>query len=669
MRPCLSFALACFVVCASGCAGGGPAPVAAREATPAARAPAGAASGAGRGAAPDGVGAADADRVAEFGRRARAMLDAFGNENATFVEGGRVAFLSDRDGVSQLYVAPAGDARAPAERLLATGQRVLGASSTPDGKGLLFLSDQDADEQGSIFRLDLATRRAVELTPGERLSRDFPFVPARGGGRLFFSARSGDSPATSIYEASTREAVKPRLVYRDEGFGSLSDVSPDGRLGLFTRSMPRPDNSLFAVDLKTGAARKLYPRPGAQPAQITNALFSGDGARAFVATDEGAERAALLALDVATGAELARYVEARPATASIEGLCASPRGDLVALTLNAGNRSEVRLLDARRLVERARVDVPLGEGYAGEFSKDGARLTLSWSTPDTPKDVYVVDAASGRVSRLRDEPRPGFERAPALRSSIAEVRAFDGLSLPVNVFLPEGGAVGRRPVIVRYHGGPAGSAAMRWSPAVRFFASLGYAWVEPNVRGSAGFGRAFEAADDGPRRLDAFRDVEVSARWVAQQPWADASKLVAYGESYGGYTVLASLTRHPDLWRAGVDLSGIANLETLLATTTGAVLSNYRVELGDPRRDRDFLRSISPLNDIDKARAPLFVYAGANDPRVPRAEADQVVAALRGRAVPVEYMLKEDEGHSIERRDNLVEYYARVANFLERHLR
>jgi dipeptidyl aminopeptidase/acylaminoacyl peptidase len=234
------------------------------------------------------------------------------------------------------------------------------------------------------------------------------------------------------------------------------------------------------------------------------------------------------------------------------------------------------------------------------------------------------------------------------------------------VYLPKTRA-GRLPVIVSYHGGPTANSKIGWFSYAAFFLSQGYAWVEPNVRGSSGFGRAFEAADDGPRRLEAFKDIETTGRWAASQPWADPERVIIFGGSYGGYTVLIGLTRMPELWRAGVDLFGVANMKSFMATTTGFIREIFRVEFGDPDKDAAFLDAISPINDVEKIVGPLFVYAGANDPFVPRGESDQIVRALRQRGIPVEYMVAENEGHSLERRENLIAFTARMARFLEAH--
>ncbi len=611
--------------------------------------------------------AADAPELERLARQAGALAAVYSNNAPVFVPGSsRIAFISDRDGLPQLYLADLKRPAEPAERLVTTPDRIVGTVALADGKSLLFVSDTDADENYAIFRLELATRQITPLTPGPKLSRDFPLIPLRAPDRMFFGARALDATATTVYEASPLAPKEARAVYRDAGSGYLTDVTQDGKTLLFEQFPTRSDNHLLVVDVTTGASRPLYPLTGR--ATITEALFSPDGSRVYVATDGGAEQALVLVLETKTGKELARYVEKAPATATIQDLLLSEAGDRLALSLHCGNRTDVRLLDPKTLQPIAAVALPLGEGEPSEFSPDGRTLLLSWSTPNSPRELFAVDVRSGKAGPVRAEARAGMEQLPRVDVTMTEVTSFDGMKIPVNVFLPAN-AKGKLPVIVRYHGGPAGSAEIRWSPTARFFVSQGYAWVEPNVRGSGGFGRAFEEADNGPKRLDAFKDVERAAQWVAEQPWADKQRMVVYGESYGGYTVLVSLTRHPSLWRAGVDMSGLANLKTFMATTSGFVRQNFTLELGDPERDGAFLESISPLKDVAKIRAPLFVYAGANDPRVPRSEADQIVAALRDRKVPVEYMMKADEGHGLSRKESQVEFYSRVALFLDRALR
>ncbi len=613
-------------------------------------------------------------REAELARRAAAIVDAFTDSNAAFTRDGRnVVFSSNRDGLPQLYLAPTDRPAAPPKRIVKTSERILQAFPLADGKSLLFRSDHGADENWSLYRCGLDGSGLTDLTPGVTRQRDVPFVPDGMPTTAFYSARQSTEKGSALYALDVFGSNSERKLFADALPGFLLDVRPDGRRALWLRYPTQSDNAVLVVDLARGSGSTgstgstIYPPAGGPKVSVWNAVYSRDGKRIFVATDGGGEQALLLALDAATGRELGRYAESKPATAQIESLALSRKGDRIGMSLGAGNHTVVRILDAGTLAPVADVAMPLGTGSVGEFSEDGTALAATWSTPNSPNEIYAIDPKTGKSAALRQEPRPTLAGFPNVDASIAAVPAFDGLVLPTNVYLPEGGGA-RRPVLVAYHGGPSGSSAIRWSPTVRFFTSLGWAVVEPNVRGSGGFGRAFEMADNGGQRPDALRDVETTARWAGAQPWADPERMVVWGGSYGGYTVLLALERWPGIWRAGVDLLGIANLATFLRSTNGVIREIYKVEFGELGKDDAFLKTISPIEQVDRIVDPLFVYAGANDPRVPRTESDQIVAALRARGVPVEYMVADNEGHSLARRENTVALLSRSARFLETQL-
>jgi dipeptidyl aminopeptidase/acylaminoacyl peptidase len=614
---------------------------------------------------PDAPAGADAARVAELAAKAEPLVDAFLNSEALLTRDGRqVVLVSNRDGLPQLYLADAARPDSPAKRLLESKERVTLDETTPDGKAVLFRSDRGADEKWSVYRVGLDGSAPVELTTGERMQRDRVHVPDLAPDTMYFSSRRISDVGSTLLAASATTPGPAREVYRDAKPGFLTAVSRDGKRGLFNRYPSRSENHLLRVDLASGKTTELYPGTG--KVTIAGARFSHDGRTVYVATDGGGEQAWLLALDADSGKEKARYVERDPSIATISGIDVAKKGGAIALTIDAGNRSEIRILDAATLQPRAKVAMPLGQGGGTAFSEDGTKVVAVWSTPSSPTDAWSIDAATAKADPLRKEHRPSLRAVPAMDVSITEVKAHDGLSLPINVFLPKA-RPGKLPVIVSYHGGPAGSSRIRWSALTAFFVAQGYAWVEPNVRGSSGFGRAFEEADNGPRRLEAFKDIELTGRWAASQPWADPKRVVVFGGSYGGYTVLIGLTRMPDLWSAGVDLFGVANMKTFMATTTGLIREIFLVEFGDPEKDAAFFETISPLRDAQRIAAPLFVYAGANDPRVPRTESDLIVHALRQRKVPVEYMVADNEGHSLARKENVVEFLARSARFLEQH--
>jgi dipeptidyl aminopeptidase/acylaminoacyl peptidase len=635
---------------------------------------------------PDVPSEADAARDAELARTVAGVIDIVVNTDPVFTRDGKhVVFLSNRDGLPQLYLGEIARPAAPPLRLVRSTERQLSPVLTPDGKALVFRSDHGADENWSYFRVNLDGSGLVELTPGTTIHRDSPRVADGKPDTIFYSARTVSDTGVGVYLTSATTPGAETQIYRDSKPGALVDISRDGRWALFWRYPSHSENYLLAVDLESGAARQVYPsvaassehgsEHGSDPVNtrstvtIFGARFSADGKRALIATDGGAEQALVLSIDIATGRETARYVETRPATAEIGQIYAALSGNTVVAMIDAGDHCELRVLDATTLAPKRAVTLPLGSGTGGGFSQDGQRFALTWSTPNVPHDVYAVDLATGKVAALRSEARPQLDGLPRIEASIAQVEAFDHLRIPINVFLPAGRHGQQLPVIVDYHGGPNSSAWVQWQPSTRLFVGLGYALVQPNVRGSTGFGRAYEAADNGPRRLDAFKDVETTARWAASQPWADPRRMVVSGGSYGGYTVLIALTRMPEFWRAGIEEIGVSNLRTMLARTNGTMRELFRIEFGDLETDAAFLDSISPLRDADKIVAPLFVYAGAHDTRALRSESDLIVKALRARKVPVEYMVADNEGHSMDRRENQLACHARMIRFLETHVK
>lgn len=222
--------------------------------------------------------------------------------------------------------------------------------------------------------------------------------------------------------------------------------------------------------------------------------------------------------------------------------------------------------------------------------------------------------------------------------------------------------------MVLVHGGPEGQTTAYFHFLIQFLVNNGYAVLAPNVRGSTGYGKAYSHLDDVEKRMDSVADLAQAAQWLRQQPEIDGERLVVYGGSYGGFMVLSALTTYPDLWAAGVCLVGISNFVTFLENTSGYRRAHREAEYGSLERDREFLERIAPINHIDKLTAPLMVIHGANDPRVPLSEAEQMVAALRARGVPVEFLVFDDEGHGLVKLKNKLVAYPAVIAFLEKYV-
>ena len=222
-------------------------------------------------------------------------------------------------------------------------------------------------------------------------------------------------------------------------------------------------------------------------------------------------------------------------------------------------------------------------------------------------------------------------------------------------------------MIVDIHGGPESQRRPSFSGLHQYFLSRGYALFEPNVRGSTGYGRAYTHLDDVENRMDSVRDIDCAVDWLTDHEAVDPDRIVAKGGSYGGFMVLAAITEYPDLWAAAVDFVGIADFQTFLENT-GEWRREHRAAEYGSLDDPELLERISPIHKVDRINCPLFIQHGANDPRVPVGEAEQIAEAVEARGVPVETCIFEDEGHHTTDRDNLIEEFERIAAFLEEHV-
>jgi dipeptidyl aminopeptidase/acylaminoacyl peptidase len=217
------------------------------------------------------------------------------------------------------------------------------------------------------------------------------------------------------------------------------------------------------------------------------------------------------------------------------------------------------------------------------------------------------------------------------------------------------------------HGGPESQARRNFNPLVQALAAAGHTVLVPNVRGSTGYGKRWYSADDVGKRLDSVADMAAIHAYLPQLG-VDQDRAALYGGSYGGYMVLAGVAFQPDLWAAGVDIVGISSLVTFLENTSAYRRAQREREYGSLERDREFLLSASPLTRIDDIRAPLFIIHGANDPRVPLSEAEQLHAALTDRGLECELLVYGDEGHGLAKRGNKLDAYPKALAFLARHL-
>jgi dipeptidyl aminopeptidase/acylaminoacyl peptidase len=282
-----------------------------------------------------------------------------------------------------------------------------------------------------------------------------------------------------------------------------------------------------------------------------------------------------------------------------------------------------------------------------------------------------VDALTGTLTRWTESELGGLVASQLSEPRLIRWRSFDGREITGFLYPPDARFTGKRPVIINIHGGPEGQALPLFQGRSNYFLEeLGVAIIYPNVRGSTGYGKSFVKLDNGMRREDSVKDIGALLDWIAAQPDLDASRVMVTGGSYGGYMTLAVATMYNDRICCAVDIVGVSNFNTFLKNTESYRRDLRRAEYGDERDPAmaAFFERIAPLNNASKITKPLFVVQGGNDPRVPRSEAEQMVARVKQNGRPVWYLMAKDEGHGFRKKPNVdYQFYATVL-FVREHL-
>ena len=434
-------------------------------------------------------------------------------------------------------------------------------------------------------------------------------------------------------------------VFELGGYVGVDSISPDGRWVIAGRGNERAgDSDLFLIDLEAGAVEHVTPHEDAAEYETTAWLADSSGFHA--AMNEGRDTFAIAKYTLGGGWEVVR----------------ESRWDLRCYADDAGRR----VLVVENADGYSRIEgLPLpGDGVAEHFvfSPDASRVAFGFSTTTEPSQVWVHDFASGESRKLTEL---GLVEG-GVEPSLHRFESFDGESIPVFLFVPDGD--GPFPVVVTVHGGP----ESQWQPwyssgfgaLTQFLVSRGYAVAAPNVRGSTGYGKRFEHLDDVEKRLDSVADLASLHGWLAARPEIDGSRAVVYGRSYGGYMVLAALAFQPELWAAGIEFVGISNLRTFLENTSEYRRAVREREYG-PLSDPELLERLSPWSRLDAIRAPLFIEHGRNDPRVPVGESEAIHRELVARGIRCELVIYEDEGHMVEKLKNRIDVFERAVAFLD----
>jgi dipeptidyl aminopeptidase/acylaminoacyl peptidase len=594
------------------------------------------------------------------------VADFYGNSDyfgASFSPSGdKILVTSNRSGVYNAYAIPLAGGE-PEPLTHSTDDAVFAISYFPADDRILYSSDKGGNELSHV-QVRAPDGKTRDLTPGPKLKAQF--AGWSGDDHSFFiQTNERDERYFDLYEYAA-EGYARRLVYRNTEGYQVGPVSRDKRYIALARPRTSNDADIFLYDGQSKKTTHITRHTG--NINYSAVTFTPDSRKLLFTSDSGAEFASLQGHDIATGKHSTLY----SLSWDVLGAGYSKGGKYLVIYVNKDARPDARLFDAASMKPVELRGMPSGLIRGINLSRDESAMAFHASDGSAPDDLWAGKLGEA-PKRLTNALNPKIRREDLVVPAVVRFKSYDSLEIPGLLYKPhQASAEAKAPAIVMVHGGPGGQAQVGYSGLTQALANHGYVVFDINNRGSSGYGKTFYAMDDKKHGEADLGDVVASKRMLSATGYVDSSRIGILGGSYGGYMTLAALTLQPDAFKVGVDLFGISNWVRTL-TSIPPWWASFRealyAELGDPKTDSARLRRISPLFNADKIKAPLMVLQGANDPRVLKRESDEIVAAVKKKGIPVEYVLFPDEGHGFVKKENEIKGYTQVLEFLDKHLK
>ena len=559
---------------------------------------------------------------------------------------------------------PGSPDRWPSQLTAFTDHRVWAIAPHPANGDIYFTADRHGDEYYQLYRIPADTRWPVQLTdlPKVQVHLTGPWSFSPDGRHLAISANDREPTDSDIILRDLRTGEHRRLT-ETPGFHFAALWHPSGRHLIYLRANSNTDHSAFLVNVRTGKSREINPRQAEE--QFEPVAFAPGGDRLYVRTNRGRQYLGLALFD--------------PESNELEWV-AAPRWDISAAALSADGRKlayavneagvdRVRLLDARTGRRRYSPRTPPGAIADLRFSPDGRWLGYILNTSTTGGNLHSLRLRDRRAAQLTQALYGNVAPRDLVTPEAAQYPTFDGRGVPALLYRPRGASkAAPAGAVLSIHGGPESQERPIYNPLYQYLLSRGIAVLAPNIRGSTGYGVAYQRLIHRDWGGGELKDLEHAAKFLRSLDWIDGQRLGVFGGSFGGFATLSAVTRLPKYWAAAVDIVGPSNLVTFAKAVPPTWRRFMKEWVGDPDEDRDFLLERSPITYVDNVRAPLLVIQGANDPRVVKPESDQMVERLRALGRKVEYLVFEDEGHGFTKEANQRRWLQATAEWFVLHL-
>lgn len=579
--------------------------------------------------------------------------------------GDYISWLAPWENRLNVFVQPA-DGSGEVRRLTDAKERDLAEYFWAAAETIVYLQDDGGDENFHLYavKADGTGRRDLTPFPGVRVGvvddlRD-------DEEHILISMNKRDARVFDVYRLNTNTG-EMELVAENPGSVSSWVTDHEGRVraavqtdGVNTELLYREtEGQPFRKVLVTDFRESVYPL-----------FFTYDNKELYAASNLGRDKAAIVRLEPSTG-QVLEVVFEHPEV-DVDGLVGSDKRKVLTAATFTRDKQEYHFFDEeRRELQKTLVQkLPGAEVALISKNRDEDKFIVRTYSDRSRGAFWYYETKSGELRKL-SEVSPWLQEEQLAPMEPVRITARDGLVMPGYLTLPLGVKPQNLPAVLLVHGGPWARDRWGFDGAVQFLANRGYAVLQVNFRGSTGYGREFWEKSFKQWGQAMQDDLTDAAEWLVKEGLADPQRIAIYGGSYGGYAALAGLAFTPDVYAAGVSFVGPSNIFTLLASVPPywEPMRQMQYEMiGHPEKEEQLLREASPLFAADRITAPLLIAQGANDPRVKKAESDQIVEALRSRGIEVPYIVKDNEGHGFGNEENRFYFYRAVERFLAKHL-
>ncbi len=532
---------------------------------------------------------------------------------------------------------------------------------------IIYVRDNGGDENFHLYAVDADGKNQKDLTPFNKVNVQIVDDLEENENEVLIGMNKENPELFDVYRLNI-----------NTGALTLEAKNPGGVSGWITdhngvvRAATQSDGVNSILLYRENASQVFKPvLTTSFKESVSPLFFTFDNKYVYASSNLGRDKSAIVKFDIANGKEMELLFE-HPEV-DVSDLSYSRKRKVLTQIDYTTAKTETKYLDKETEQIDAKLKEKLGDKYEimiTSSNRNEDKLLVRTISDRSLGTSYFYDVAKNELTKIA-------ERAPWLNENdMCEMKpisfkAKDGLTINGYLTLPKGVEAKNLPMVVNPHGGPWARDEWGWNPEVQFLANRGYAVLQINFRGSTGYGRKFWEASFKQWGKTMQQDITDGVEYLVKEGIADAKRVAIYGASYGGYATLAGLTFTPDLYACGIDYVGVSNLFSFMKTIPPywkPYLDMMYEMVGNPTKDSALMHEASPVFHVDKIKAPLFIAQGANDPRVNKAESDQVVEALKKRKVDVEYMVKENEGHGFGNEENQFDFYEAMEKFLAKHI-